>query len=210
MGRPVTNGITEAQRQAIESIAKELEADTYLAGGVAVAIRARHRTSLDVDLFVPHDFDADRLADRLAGAVAGLRVTGRSKGTVHLEVGGVPVSILSYRYACLEPPAETEGCPVPIAAMEDLACMKVSAIAGRGAAKDFWDLHELLEMGIAEGSLASVLELYRRKYPVEDLGHAVRSLAYFGDADAAPLPGGLTPEHWEEIKSAMRRRVLEL
>lgn len=210
MGRTVTNGITEAQRQALESIAKELEEDTYLAGGVAVALRARHRISLDVDLFVPHDFDADRLADRLAGAVAGLRVTGRSKGTVLLEVAGVPVSILSYRYACLEPPVETEACSVPIAAMEDLACMKVSAIAGRGAAKDFWDLHEMLEMGIAEGSLASVLELYRRKYPVEDLGHAVRSLAYFGDADAAPLPRGLTAEHWEQIKSAMRRRVLEL
>lgn len=210
MGRAVTTGITEAQRRAIESIAEELEEGTYLAGGVAVALRARHRTSLDVDLFVPHDFDADRLADRLAGGVAGLRVTGRSKGTVHLEVEGVPVSILAYRYACLEPPVATEACSVPIAAMEDLACMKVSAIAGRGAAKDFWDLHELLEMGIADGSLASVLELYRRKYPVEDLGHAVRSLAYFGDADAAPLPRGLIPQHWEEIKSAMRRRVLEL
>lgn len=206
----MTGGITEAQLRAIKSIAQQLDHDTYLAGGVAVAIQARHRTSLDVDLFVPYDFDADQLADRLAGAVAGLRVTGRSKGTLHLEVGGVPVSILSYQYPCLEPPHETQACPVPVAAMADLACMKVSAIAGRGAAKDFWDLHELLEMGIAGGSLASVMELYRRKYPVDDVGHAIRSLAYFGDADAAPLPRGLTPQHWEEIKAAMRQRVLAL
>jgi len=210
MGETATGGMTEAQLRAIESIAQGLEDDTYLAGGVAVALHAKHRTSLDVDLFVPHDFDADRLVDRLASAVPELRVTGRAIGTVHLEVRDVPVSILSYHYACLVPPERIDACPVPIAATEDLACMKVSAIAGRGAAKDFWDLHQLLEMGIGGGSLATVLEMYRRKYPIDDIGHAVRSLAYFGDADAAPLPRGLTPDHWAHIKSAMKRRVLEL
>jgi hypothetical protein len=88
--------------------------------------------------------------------------------------------------------------------------MKVSAIAGRGAAKDFWDLHELLRMGVGRGSLAGVLELCKRKFPVHDVGHAVRSLAYFGDAEAAPLPRGLTPERREELKVAMRHRVREL
>jgi hypothetical protein len=137
-------------------------------------------------------------------------VTGRAQGTLHLEVAGVPVSILSYRYPFLSPLRTSELVPVPIAAFDDLACMKLSAIAGRGAAKDFWDLHELLGMGIGGGSLAGLLELYKRKFPVDDTGHAIRSLAYFGDADAAPLPRGLTPERWEEIKAAMRRRVREL
>ena len=105
-----------------------------------------------------------------------------------MEVAGVPVSILSYRYPCLSPPYVTAACPVPVAAREDLACMKVSAIAGRGAAKDFWDLHQLLELGVGGGSLAKVMDMYRLKYPVDDIGHAIRSLAYFGDADAAPLP----------------------
>jgi len=72
------------------------------------------------------------------------------------------------------------------------------------------DLDELLGMGIGGGALAGVLELYRRKFPVDDVGHAIRSLAYFGDADAAPLPRGLTPERWDEIKTAMRRRVKAL
>lgn len=99
---------------------------------------------------------------------------------------------------------------MPVAGLEDLACMKVSAIAGRGAAKDFWDLHELLSMGVGGGSLDGVLALYRRKFPMEDVGHAIRSLAYFGDADAAPLPRGLTAEGWELIKAAMRRRVKDL
>jgi len=33
-----------------------------------------------------------------------------------------------------------------------------------------------------------------------DIGHVVRSLAYFGDADAAPLPTGLTTSHWAALK----------
>lgn len=210
MGWTVTGGITEAQRRVITSIAPALEGDTYLAGGVAIAIEARHRTSLDVNLFVPHDFDADRLAERLSNVVLGLAVTGRARGTLHLEVEGVPVSILSYRYPFLSPPRAREGLAVPIAGLDDLACMKVSAIAGRGAAKDFWDLHELLGMGIGGGELAGVLAMYQRKFPVDDLGHAIRSLAYFGDADAAPLPLGLTIEHWQQIKAAMRSRVKAL
>ena len=78
--------------------------------------------------------------------------------------------------------------------------MKVSAIAGRGAAKDFWDLHVLLEHGVAGGKIESLLVNYARKFPIEDIGHAVRSMAYFADADASPLPLGLSGTAWAEIK----------
>jgi hypothetical protein len=78
--------------------------------------------------------------------------------------------------------------------------MKVSAIAGRGAAKDFWDLYVLLEHGVAEGNVESLLASYARKFPIEDVGHAVRSMAYFAEADASPLPIGLSPVLWTEIK----------
>ena len=59
----------------------------------------------------------------------------------------------------------------------------------------------------AETYLARVLELYRQKFPTDDVGHVIRSLAYFGDADAAPLPRGLTPEYWSEIKKDIADRV---
>lgn len=202
--------ITEDQRAALCAVAPSLDAGTYLVGGVAIALDLGHRTSLDVDLFVPREFDADRLAERLTSEVADLAVMGRATGTLHLEVSGLPVSILSYRYPLLSPLRAHVEVPVLVAAQDDLACMKVSAIAGRGAAKDFWDLDAMLGAGSAGGSLRNVLELYRRKYAREDVGHAVRSLAYFGDADASPLPRGLTLERWEVVKASMRKRVLEL
>jgi Nucleotidyl transferase AbiEii toxin, Type IV TA system len=199
LGRRVI-GITGAQLAALEKLAPALEPDTYLAGGVAIATAFGHRASLDLDLFVSRDFDPERLEERVAAAESDVRVTGRARGTLHLEVGTVPVSILSYRYPLLAPTERRLDIPVPIASLEDLACMKVSAIAGRGAAKDFWDLFVLLGHGVAGGTLESLLASYARKFPIEDIGHAIRSMAYFADADAAPLPLGLSPVFWAEIK----------
>lgn len=75
--------------------------------------------------------------------------------------------------------------------------MKLSAIAGRGTARDFWDLHTIV---VRTGRpLGELLDAFTRKYPVEDIGHVVRSLAYFGDA-SGPLPAGLTAARWEAIQ----------
>lgn len=204
-------GITEAQRAGLDRLAPALDRDTYLAGGVAVSTAYGHRLSHDLDLFVPHAFDSERLEQRLALlAVRELRVTGRAEGTLHFEIEGVPTSILSYRYPLLAATEPRPGLAVVVASTHDLACMKLSAIAGRGAAKDFWDLDVMLDHGVAKGDVATLLEDYQRKYPVEDVGHVVRSLAYFGEADASPLPGGLSPAQWEAIKRAFERRVRAL
>ena len=88
--------------------------------------------------------------------------------------------------------------------------MKLSAIAARGLARDFWDLHALLARGVASGSLEQALELYRKKYAADDIGHVIRSLAYFGDADAAPLPRGLSAVDWRGVKQDFERRVAAL
>ena len=201
------NGITPEQRAALAKLAPALEPGTYLAGGVAAGIALGHRLSKDLDLFVPADFDEDRLAERLAATVPDARVVGRGPATLHLEVDGVPTSILSYRYPSLSPPRAHGGLAVPVVSLDDLVCMKLSAIAGRGAAKDFWDLERLLDHGAAGGSLAGAIERFRTKFGREDLGHVIRSLAYFGDADAAPLPAGLDGLVWEEIKQRVRDRV---
>lgn len=125
------------------------------------------------------------------------------------QVDGLPVSLLSYRYPLLQPSRDA-GVAVPVASLDDLACMKLSAIAGRGAAKDFWDLDALLDAGVAGGDLGTCLSLLPSKFPNADVGHVVRSLAYFGEADAAPLPRGLSPSAWAALKQRFERRVVAL
>jgi len=205
-----TSAPSPAQLAILAELSGHLEPGTYLAGGVAVALELHHRTSLDIDLFVPQDFDPPALFERLVQAAPDAILTGEARGTLHLEVHGIPVSVIAYRYPMVGPPRTLAGVAVPVASTADLVCMKLAAIGGRGATKDFWDLDELLRAGAADGTLASALDLFQRKYPSRDLAHVVKALAYFGDADAAPLPVGLTPEHWARLKERTLERVRAL
>jgi hypothetical protein len=186
--------ITSVQRSVLAKLAPLLHDGFYLVGGVAIAARFSHRTSRDLDLFATRDptplqSDLDHLP--------GVTITGRAPGTIHLKVDGVPVSLIEYRYTLLLPLETYADLPLPVASLDDLACMKLSAIAGRGAARDFWDMHTIVTR--TDRPLREFLEIFTRKYPAEDLGHVVRSLVYFGDA-SGPLPAGLTSEHWEVIR----------
>ena len=197
--------ITDAQRLALQKLRPALSADCYLAGGVAVAAHLGHRSSHDLDLFADSDPTTLRYGiERIEGVV----VQSQSSGTLYLTIDGVPVSLIQYRYALLDSPGQVASLAVPVASIPDLACMKLSAISSRGAARDFWDLHAIIEATRLD--LTTYLDAYRVKFPVEDLGHVIRSLVYFGDAEAGPLPNGLTPTHWEVIRTDFERWVRPL
>lgn len=205
--------LSPAQRSALVTLGPLLEPDTYLAGGVAVALTLDHRTSEDLDFFVPRDFDAGRFAEHLFASLpvsADARETGRARGTLDLDVAGVPVTVLTYRYALLAPPRPSDEGPVAVASLDDLIAMKLAAVSDRCAAKDFWDIDALLGHGVASGSLADALTLFARKYPRADAGHVLRSLSYFEEADTQPLPRGLDAPSWDALKTRMRARVAEI
>ena len=106
----------------------------------------------------------------------------------------------------LKVPERLPGFALPLASLDDLLCMKLAAIAGRGARRDFWDLHALLSS--LHYGLESALALYVQKYPVEDVGHVLKSLVYFSDAEQEPLPNNLSARQWEEVKAFFQREVL--
>ena len=68
--------------------------------------------------------------------------------------------------------------------LEDIASMKLSAAAGRGSKKDFFDIYELLQ----HHSFDQLLLRYTTKYPTIDTYHIIRSLVYFEDAQAQEDP----------------------
>jgi hypothetical protein len=104
------SGISDAQRSALATLAAVVAPMTYLGGGVAVALRLGHRQSRDLDLFVPA---SDPVAIAPALERPGIRILTRAEGTLHLEVSGIPASILRYRYPLLEPPDRIPGIPIP-------------------------------------------------------------------------------------------------
>jgi hypothetical protein len=199
------SGISDEQRAALAVLASVVDPSTYVGGGVAVALRLAHRRSRDLDLFVP---SSDPVAISSALERPGIRILTRAEGTLHLEISGIPASILRYQYPLLHPPERLTGVAIPVASFDDLICMKLSAIAGRGARRDFWDLHAMLSA--RRQPLREAIEAYGRKYAAEDVGHVVRSLVYFADAEAEPLPVGLTQEDWENIKAELRAWIRQL
>jgi hypothetical protein len=196
--------INARQRDALSLMAQVVPVGSYLAGGVAVAARVQHRQSRDLDIFVGEG-SPEHLAEPLSRLGDAVRILSRAEGTLYAEVLGIPVSVLRYAYPLLKPPEMFSGLALPLASLEDAMCMKLSAISNRGALRDFWDLHVLLEH--ASVSLDEALELYTKKYPVEDVGHVVRSLVYFSDADAEPPVAQLLPEQWSIIKRKFVERV---
>jgi predicted nucleotidyltransferase component of viral defense system len=87
-----------------------------------------------------------------------------------------------------------------LASLDDLAAMKVAALAQRGSRKDFVDLFAL---GLEHCSLGRMLRLYQRKYRVTDIAHVLYSLAYFDDAKREPMPRLLWTVRWLEIERTL-------
>lgn len=202
----MTKGVTTAQVDALNMLKEKLSKDTYLAGGVAVALRERHRVSRDLDLFCP-EVDSTTLSAAFS-RLPDVEITSRAEGTLYLRIHGIPISLLQYDYPLLNKPEELAAVPIPVASEEDLICMKLSAIAGRGTLRDFWDLHALLSR--LHMPLENAMQLYKRKFTSEDIGHVVRSLVYFGEAEQEPRPDGLDDHKWQHIKDQFRRWVTNL
>ncbi|MFO8174827.1 MAG: hypothetical protein R6T96_11130 [Longimicrobiales bacterium] len=107
--------------------------DFCLGGGTAVAIQLGHRRSVDLAWFTTGKIsDPLVLASDLRQAGLPFKVTDVGKGTIHGTAGGVRLSFLEYRYPLSLPTVSWPEYQARLAPLEDLACMKLSAIGGQG------------------------------------------------------------------------------
>jgi len=99
------------------------------------------------------------------------------------------------------------GCT--LASLDDLACMKLSAVAQRGSKKDFIDIYALLKK---HRSLKQLLRLYQKKFNGADIAPVLYGLNYFDDAEKQRMPRMVWSVTWEEIKKtilgAVKRSLL--
>jgi hypothetical protein len=189
-----------SQRSLLPRLAPlALQQGFYLAGGTALALQLGHRRSVDFDWFREEPIDDPlRLAADLRNPAFRFETDRVERGTLHGRASGVRVSFLEYRYPLLRPPRAVEG--LRLAALEDIAAMKLAAVAQRGSKKDFVDVFAL---GRRFG-LDDMLGFYGKKYGVADVGHVLVALAYFDDADREPTPTLLQRQSWLAMKDAIR------
>ena len=195
-------------RNILTSISIALsETGFYLAGGTALALLEGHRVSVDLDLFSPSFDDPEALQLMLEKSHPDAVVTSISPRTLYLQVQGTTVSLFGYSYPLVGPLLRPDNSLLPLASREDIAAMKLAAIASRGSRKDFIDLWLL---ATHYWPISDCLEFYRKKFAARDIGHVVRSLTYFDDADEEPPLRLLIDVDWNEIKRDLVVRVKEL
>ncbi len=201
---------TEVITPQVERVLAELGsqgvvAPFYLAGGTALALSFGHRRSIDLDFFTTESFQEDQLLRGLQPQTR-LSVIAREHQTLHLHIGNVKVSFLGYAYPVLFPLLSLAG--VKVADPRDIACMKISALAGRGTRRDFFDVY----VAARQYGLNDLLALFRRKYAAADYStiHILKSLTFFADAERDPLPDLLLPLTWDDVKHFFQAEVPRL
>lgn len=194
--------------ETLRSLASILRpTDFYLAGGTALALLEGHRISVDLDFFSASFDQPDELLSMIESEHPSATTTLVAPRTLYLEIDATVVSFFGYGYPLVAALIEPEKRLVPFASREDVAAMKLAAIASRGSRKDFVDLWWLVTR---HWPFTDSLEFYRSKYTTRDIGHVVRSLVYFDDADNEPPLRLLADIDWETVKRDLRAWVASL
>jgi predicted nucleotidyltransferase component of viral defense system len=176
--------------------------DLRLVGGTALALQLGHRHSIDLDFFGKIEEDSAQIVNQLNsnGFEAELKYDTKKDIKVFL-INGVKVDMVNYSYEWIDESIEDEG--VRMGSLKDIAAMKLSAVTNRGTKKDFIDVYTLLK----HFSLKEMLHFYEQKYPHASIYNVIRSLCYFEDAEANPMPKMFVAADWEEIKLTIQAVV---
>jgi hypothetical protein len=202
--------VLEAQQlRALEATGSPLTARGFrLGGGTGLALLLGHRQSEDFDWFSTEPVgDPMLLAREIQDEGVPLQVQQVARGTIHGTVDGVRLSLLEFRYPLLAEPIRWPEHKIAILSLDDIASMKLSAIAQRGSRKDFVDLFAL---GQEHRPLAELLDLYRKKFDVHEIGHLLYSLVYFEDAEQERMPKMIWDIEWREVRKRIESWVQEL
>lgn len=177
--------------------------ETRLVGGTALALQIGHRKSIDLDIFGNIELEPMELAQELQ-AYGNLSTRGSSSRIHRFMLRGVQLDIVKYDYPWLADPVTNEG--IRLAGCRDIAAMKLAAITNRGTKKDFIDVSYLLD----QFTLQEMLALYTRKFNDGACFTVLKSLAFFDDADADPMPNMLLPFDWEAAKDRLKAAIRQI
>lgn len=148
----------------------------YMAGGTALALQIGHRTSLDFDFYNPKHFASFPLYAKIEKIFKyNAEKISQHKDTLFCRIGGVDLSFFWYSHKLIENPINAQG--ILLASLQDIAAMKLIAISGRPAQRDYIDIFYLLK----KFTLEEMFAFGYKKYPNFNHYLSLRALTYFAD-----------------------------
>jgi hypothetical protein len=173
----------------------------YLAGGTALSLQLGHRKSVDLDFFTDNFPKRELLLQ--AFSKYSPKVIQEAPGTLDLIIDDVKVSFLEYKYPLVSDFSNFEG--VRMASIDDIACMKLSAVSSRGSKKDFIDLYKILQkIGLNEIFLKFDQKFKGVEYQKT---HILKSLLTFDLANDDPQPDYIEHIDWMNVKRSIEKDV---
>ena len=191
-----------------ETLLKLMEADELkmfrLVGGTSLSLQLGHRKSIDIDLFS----DTEYGTIDFQGIDLYLRKNFKYVDTLNIEPIGFGKSYfigesaqqcvkldLFYTDQFIRPILLTDS--IRLASLEEIAAMKIDVISRGGRKKDFWDIHELMELY----TISRMIELHKERYPYShDYNEIIKSFTQFEGADVDFDTLCLKHKYWELIK----------
>ncbi len=168
--------LTKEQKELLPKLKFLKEKGFYLAGGTALALQIGHRTSIDFDFYNRSEFDSEIFFKEMSAIFPNIKQLQLAENTLKVMIGRTELSFFYYPYDLIRPKVAID---VDLASKEDIAAMKLLAIASRGARRDFIDLYFLIQ----EFGIERIFDFLKEKYPHSNAYHALVGLTYFEDAD---------------------------
>lgn len=173
--------------------------DYYMIGGTALSLQLGLRESYDFDFCVKSQFNNEILLSELKN-IGNVEVLQNQKGTCDVLLNGVQVSFFYYTNKVIKDFVRAEEMPkLKIASVLDIAVMKIVAIGGRGAKKDFFDLYNIIEK--CNITIDELVEgLIQKCGDNVNYVNIIMGLSYFEDAEDEILPDIFVNYDWQKIK----------
>lgn len=164
-----------------------------LVEGTSLALQIGHRSSIDIDMFgnlQADEFEIDKILNKTGSTI----LLKKTKNINIYLIDGIKVDLVNYHYPWLGEMIFEDN--LRLAAIKDIAAMKLAAITGRGNKKDFIDLNFLFQFY----TLEEMLKFYKLKYSDASEILVLKSLTYFDDADTEEDPRMLLSMDWVKVK----------
>lgn len=148
----------------------------YLAGGTALALQLKHRTSFDFDFYARNHFSTEKLLSALKKAFPEkIEEISKAKDTLFVRIDKVSSSFFWYKYPLIFPLIRTTG--PSLASLLDIAAMKLIALTGRARKRDYIDIFYLMK----KLPLGEMFKTAKKKYPLFNPYIIKRALTFFDD-----------------------------
>lgn len=209
------NSVSSLLLSTLQDLMKSSVFDDFrLVGGTSLSLQLGHRQSIDLDIFTDKIYDSvdfkaiddylrknyayfDTFVTEVIGMGKSYYIGNSKNECIKLD--------LFYTDPFIRPCLIIDG--LRLASLEEIAAMKIDVISRVGRKKDFWDIHELMDVY----SIEDMLNLHQLRYPYShDRHEIINSFSNFTNADIDFDPVCFRRKYWEIIKLDIIEAVQQL